>query len=629
MRKKKVAIASNYCKKNTGFAKAKRNLLLYLHKTGKYEIVELCNGFPKGDDSHYSTPWRCVGTMPDNSGMTKIEPGTEQLAGYGHYTIDKIIEEEKPDVYIGIEDIWAFKLFELKPWWKKLTPVVWTTLDSLPLLPESIDLAAATPHYFVWAEFAEKELHRLGCKNVKTLHGPIDLDNFKPLPEKEREALRLKFGLKDKFVIGFVFRNQLRKSVPNLMKGFAKFKAQNPKSNALLYLHTYWQEGWDIKRLALENEIPMTDIITTYFCSQCSEYFVENYQGEGCACPSCKAPALNTTNIVKGVDESQLNEVYNLMDVYCHPFTSGGQEIPIQEAKLSGLITLVTNYSCGEEYCTDESGGLSLAWDEYREPGSQFIKASTKSESIAYALNKVFKMDPEKRKAIGKKARDWVLNEFGVEKTGKCFEGIIDSAPFVDEAPEVQETPRNVDYMPPEDLSNADWVDAILKNMLNRPFDHKHREAGKILEALELGRPREAMLNILKENARRENAALAPKVSFDSLLDENLNGRVAIILPQGKEDVFFASALLEDIKGRYPDKDLYFITHQENFEILIGNPYIHKLIAYHPGIDNPGYLEGIGPHKGHFDVAYRLHGMTQKDNLYTHNGVDVLGLDLN
>ena len=65
------------------------------------------------------------------------------------------------------------------------------------------------------------------------------------------------------------------------------------------------------------------------------------------------------------------------MDVYCHPFTSGGQEIPIQEAKLVELITLVTNYSCGEDHCTKESGGLPLDWSEYREPGTQFIKAST------------------------------------------------------------------------------------------------------------------------------------------------------------------------------------------------------------------------------------------------------------
>ena len=99
------------------------------------------------------------------------------------------------------------------------------------------------------------------------------------------------------------------------------------------------------------------------------------YIGQKKQCPHCSSKdSLETTNISNGVNEKQLNEIYNLMDVYCHPFTSGGQEIPVQEAKLAELITLVTNYSCGEDCCTKESGGLPLDWAEYREPGTQFIK---------------------------------------------------------------------------------------------------------------------------------------------------------------------------------------------------------------------------------------------------------------
>ena len=89
------------------------------------------------------------------------------------------------------------------------------------------------------------------------------------------------------------------------------------------------------------------------------------------------------------------------MDVYCHPFTSGGQEIPIQEAKLTELVTLVTNYSCGEDNCTEDSGSLPLDWEQYREHGTEFIKASTKPESIAEQLKKVYYMSPEERTERG------------------------------------------------------------------------------------------------------------------------------------------------------------------------------------------------------------------------------------
>ena len=234
---------------------------------------------------------------------------------------------------------------------------------------------------------------------------------FFKLEDDKREKLREFHGInKNDFIIGFVFRNQLRKSVPNLLDGFKIFKKDNP--NSKLLLHTHWGEGWDINRLLEEKSINRNDILTTYFCSSCNSYHVRPFSGENQKCRNCGEQTLSTTNISNGVDEEQLNEVYNLMDVYCHPFTSGGQEIPIQEAKLTELITLVTNYSCGEDSCSSDSGGIALDWNEYREPGTQFIKASTDPNSIAKELQFVFNMTKEERVALGKKSRDWVISNF-------------------------------------------------------------------------------------------------------------------------------------------------------------------------------------------------------------------------
>ena len=141
---------------------------------------------------------------------------------------------------------------------------------------------------------------------------------------------------------------------------------------------------------------------------------------------------MNTTNTGRGVTEEQLNEIYNLMDVYCHPFTSGGQEIPIQEAKLTELITLVTNYSCGEDSCSEESGGIPLKWSEYREPGTQFIKASTCPNNIFEELQNVYEMSEEEREKLGKKARDWVIENFSIKAIGSKLEKIIDEMPEID-----------------------------------------------------------------------------------------------------------------------------------------------------------------------------------------------------
>jgi len=360
MKKKKVVIHSNHCKAFTGFGKHTKNILIHLQKTGKYDLVEFANGIRWGDPSLKNLPWSAEGSLPaDATTLKKLQqdPQLARNAGYGAEMIDKIIEREKPDVYIGIEDIWAFNGYTEKTWWNKINCMVWTTLDSLPILPDAVKAAPKIKNYFTWASFAQKSLNKIGQEHVKTLRGALDVSHFHRLEDKKRFELRQRHNISsDDFIVGFVFRNQLRKSVPNLLEGFKIFCQQNPTCNAKLLLHTHWGEGWDIPRLLQEKEIDASKILTTYYCKECKEYEIKSFVGENQDCRFCGGSKTQVTTSTKaGVDEGQLNEIYNLMDVYCHPFTSGGQEIPIQEAKLTELVTLVTNYSSGEDCCVPEA----------------------------------------------------------------------------------------------------------------------------------------------------------------------------------------------------------------------------------------------------------------------------------
>jgi hypothetical protein len=99
---------------------------------------------------------------------------------------------------------------------------------------------------------------------------------------------------------------------------------------------------------------------------------------------------------------------------------------------MTELITLVTNYSCGEDSCTTESGSFPLDWSEYREPGTQFIKASTYPSSIAKQLKKVWQMNKEKVAQMGRRARQWTIDNYSTESVGKKLESIIDAMPDID-----------------------------------------------------------------------------------------------------------------------------------------------------------------------------------------------------
>jgi len=543
----------------TGFGKNMKNILLALYNDPDIEVVEAANGVPYGRD--ISTPWESYGTYPSNPKILSAiekDPSKKRAAQYGFYVIDEIVEKVKPDVFLGIEDIWGFKEYENKPWWNKTKKIIWTTLDSLPILDQAVEMEPKCDKMLVWASFAEKAMKELGHDTVETVHGAVDYTHFKPLENKEE--LRKLHGLQKDFVIGFVFKNQLRKSVPNLLEGFKKFKEKNPKVSAKLLLHTDWGErdhGWDIPRYLKEKDLEDGSVLSTYVCHKCDNYFIRPYFGEDKNCSVCGSEkSVKTKNSGKGVGEKELNEIYNMMDVYCHPFTSGGQELPIQEAKAAGLITLVTDYSCGTDSAYEHQGGLPLAWNEYREPSTQFIKATTCPDSICERLQQVYEMDGESKSKLIETGKKYVQEKFSVQNTVEKLKGYI----------------KSVQIRTKEEEKKADKK---------------------------------------------------PTVSVEDFLkDVPLKDRIAVVLPRSAGDVLMANSLIENLNNLYPDKKIFCVTQPEFYDLINDNPFVHKVIPYSSSFEDLHVLEGRGDHQGLFDIAFLPHCMTQKTYSYNHNGKD-------
>ena len=555
----KVLVQSNYSRMVTGFGKNMKNILLALHKDPDIEVFEAANGVQYGRD--ICTPWESYGTYPsDQKTLTEIEkePARKRAAQYGFYTIDKIVEKVKPDIFLGIEDVWAFREYEKKSWWNETRKIIWTTLDSLPILDQAIEMEPKCDQMLVWASFAEKAMKELGHETVETVHGAVDYSHFKPLDN--REELRKLHGLQKDFVIGFVFKNQLRKSVPNLLEGFKKFKSKNPEVPAKLLLHTDWGEehhGWNIPRYLKEKDLEDGSVLATYVCHKCDDYFVQPYFGEDKDCSPCGSKkSVKTKNSGKGVGEKELNELYNMMDVYCHPFTSGGQELPIQEAKAAGLITLVTDYSCGTDSAYEHQGGIPLDWNEYREPSTQFIKATTCPDSICERLQQVYEMDEESKSKLIETGKKYVQENFSVQNT----------------------------------------VERL-----------KH-----FIKSVELR---------TKKNDKEESEDQKPSLE-DFLKDVPLKNRIAVVLPRSAGDVLMANSLMENLYNLYPNKKIFFVTQPEFYDLINDNPFVYKVIPYSESLDNMHVLEGRGNHEGLFDIAFLPHCMTQKTYSYNHNGKD-------
>jgi len=631
---KKLLFQTDSSLAKTGFGRNAKALLSYLYKTKKYEIVQYCCGSSYSDATLKKTPWKSIGTLPDDPNerhRISQDPGQARVASYGGYLVDKVVKEEKPDFYFGVQDIWGTEFAIDKPWFNKIHSTIWTTLDSLPILPSAIKNAPKITNYWIWSSFATKALNQMGHSHVKTMHGCIDDSFFYRLSDEDRSNLRKKNNIEeDAFVIGFVFRNQLRKSVPNLLEGYAKWKKENnPKRKTYLLLHTHWKEGWNIHSLAKEYGISAEEILTTHVCKKCNDYQIKAYKGQDQDCSLCGTEkAQVTTNVGFGVREEQLNEIYNFMDTYCHPFTSGGQEIPIQEAKLTELITLVTDYSCGEESCEEGSGSIPLAWSEYREHQTEFKKASTCPISIASSIDAVYNMNPEDKREQEELSRKWAWENFSVEVIGKKFEEFIDNLEvtgydFSDAKSENQK--KNFpDVFVPHIDNDSEWILSLYKLILNTD-NHINDDGYKNwMTALSNKTPRSQIEEYFRKVARDHNQTHFP-IKTEDFLDEDDEGkRIVYVIPESAVDVLLSTSLFKSIKNKYPEYNLYVSTKPEHFPIVEGSEYVHKVIPYNPQFDNSLYLEGAGKDKGFFEIAFIPHLTTQRVNNYIHNSKDII-----
>ena len=156
-------------------------------------------------------------------------------------------------------------------------------------------------------------------------HG-VDTNLFKPI-------LNPQYGEKPcpkAFIVGCVARNQHRKNIPRLVKGFAQFVKKNNLSpdQAKLILHMDWNDamGWKLP------------------------HFAQNYGIEEYLMP----PLMGTLDAGQAVSEKDMAQLYNCMDVFVLPTAGEGFGIATLEAMSCGVPICATNYTTSWELIKSE-----------------------------------------------------------------------------------------------------------------------------------------------------------------------------------------------------------------------------------------------------------------------------------
>jgi glycosyltransferase involved in cell wall biosynthesis len=164
------------------------------------------------------------------------------------------------------------------------------------------------------------------CDATYIPHG-VDTNLFKPV-------LNPKYGNEicpKAFIVGCVARNQHRKNIPRLIKGFAQFvkKRNLSPEQAKLILHMDWNDamGWK-------------------FPSFAEHYGIGKY---------LMSPLMGNLDQGQSPSDEVMAQLYNCMDVFVLPTAGEGFGIPTLEAMSCGIPICATNYTTSYELikCND------------------------------------------------------------------------------------------------------------------------------------------------------------------------------------------------------------------------------------------------------------------------------------
>ena len=121
MQKKRILFCSEATFLNTGYATYTREILNYLHSTGKYEIAEMASYGQRNDPRAANIPWKYYGVMPNRDCEPKASQ--EELQAYdskgtnqfGEWIFEHVCLDFLPDVVCDIRDFWMLDFAERSP----------------------------------------------------------------------------------------------------------------------------------------------------------------------------------------------------------------------------------------------------------------------------------------------------------------------------------------------------------------------------------------------------------------------------------------------------------------------------------------------------------------------------------
>jgi glycosyltransferase involved in cell wall biosynthesis len=229
----------------------------------------------------------------------------------------------KADLVIFLGDAWAAdpeRFRELRR--DGVACCTWLPVDCAPLsAKDDVFLTASGVTPIAMSRFGQRMLEAAGFSASYVPH-TVDTGIFRP--PRDREALRRKFGVADRWVVGISAANNdgFRKNFPGQFEAFARFRRSHPES--LLLVHSLVSAPQGLNLITMAERIGITDAVR----------FSDQY---------AKLAGL--------IGPAELAEWYGACDLVSNCGLGEGFGLAVLEAQASGTPVAVTDCSAMTELC--------------------------------------------------------------------------------------------------------------------------------------------------------------------------------------------------------------------------------------------------------------------------------------
>lgn len=478
MRKKRILFCSEATFLNTGYATYTREILNYLHSTGKYELAELASYGEKNDPRAKGIPWKFYGVVPGEqaSQQEKEQYQNHPTSQFGELAFEPVCLDFKPDIVCDIRDFWMLDFQERSPFRPYFKWCIMPTVDARPQARQWVSTYQTADACLTYSEWAGEVLkEQSGNKiNYIGISPPSAHPAYSPIDNKE--SLRKSFGIDPKLkIIGTVMRNQRRKLYPDLFEAFKLLldKVPNPK-DYVLYCHTSYPDlGWDIPELLHQYQLS-SKVYFTYICGQTGKPFASLFRGAVTQSPYTGQYGSVLSNVKMGAEYEDLAKIMNLFDIYVQYANCEGFGLPQVEAAACGVPVMATDYSAMESVVRNLNGIPVKPKALYKELETGCLRAVPDNELAANLLIEFFEKTEEERRELSVQTRQMFLKHYQWNKSGNAWESYFDSVDLPKENEGWNSPPRILQPASkpeniPEDASPQLLAKWLIANVLREP----------------------------------------------------------------------------------------------------------------------------------------------------------------